>query len=211
VFKLLRIKKPSRAHEAQLWDDGFQVVAGVDEVGRGSWAGPVVAAAIVLPATCRLRGVRDSKLLSKLQRQNLVRAIKCQAEAIGLGWSTHWEVDHYGLTEAVRRSGQRALAAIDGVEAVLLDGNHNYLKEDYQAVAIIGADRCCLSVAAASIIAKEARDSYMRAMDRLYPEFGFDSNVGYGTLRHRQRLKSGPSPIHRRRYAPVKLAAGYGN
>lgn len=199
----LRSRRPSRAHEAELWAAGYEVVAGVDEVGRGCLAGPVVAAAVILPSDCKLRGVRDSKLLNLKQRQRAVSDIKRQAEAIGVGWASSAEVDRYGLTWAVQASGLRALGALAGVKAVLLDGNHNYLLDRYHARAIIKADGCCLSVAAASIVAKVARDKYMQSMHRLYPSYGFDTNVGYGTPQHLAALAAGLSPIHRRLFAPV--------
>jgi ribonuclease HII len=183
------------------------VVAGVDEVGRGSWAGPVTAAAVVLPRGIRLPGVQDSKKLSLPDRQRLARLIKRRAVAVGLGWSSHLEVDRFGLTWAVRQSGLRALAGLRlQYQAVLLDGNHNYLKDHCRAEAVIRADDRCLSVAAASIVAKTARDSFMRYQHRLFPQFGFDTNVGYGTRAHRLAVAQGLSPLHRRLFKPVMLA-----
>ncbi len=195
--------RPTRQHEAELWAEGFSVIAGVDEVGRGCLAGPVVAAAVILPAEVKLRGVRDSKVLNLKQRQKLALDIKRQATAIGVGWASPSEVDARGLTWAVRASGLRALKSVGGFDFVLLDGNHNYLTGHHQAKAIIKADGCCLSVAAASIIAKVARDNYMQLMHQLYPEFGFSTNVGYGTPEHLEALQLKLSPIHRRRFAPV--------
>lgn len=201
------IKFPNRKHESELWTAGFELVAGVDEVGRGALAGPVVAAAVILPRGAKIPGVRDSKLLSRLQRQQLSIRIKALGSQIGLGWSSPLEVDVYGLSWAVQQSGLRALVALEPVHAVLLDGNFNYLRNHYQTTTIIKGDNCCLNIAAASIVAKEARDRYMMRLHRLYPRYGFDTNVGYGTRRHLGGLKQGLSPLHRRSFAPVRLVA----
>lgn len=202
----IRLLRPSRRHEAELWAAGCQYVAGVDEVGRGAWAGPLVAAAVVLPTDCKLRGARDSKLLTSLKRQQLAAKIKRQAAGIGVGWATVSEIDASGLTEALRLAGGRALAVIESIDGVLLDGNHNYLGPSYQVKTVIKADNCCLSVAAASIVAKVARDAYMARIHQLYPDYGFDTNVGYGTRRHQKALRSQVSPIHRRLFAPIQVA-----
>lgn len=201
------IKYPNRAHETELWAAGFELVAGVDEVGRGALAGPVVAAAVILPHNAKLPGARDSKLLTRLQRQQLSIRIKALASQIGLGWSSPSEVDAHGLSWAVQQSGLRALEALEHVHAVLLDGNFNYLRDHYQTTTIIKGDNCCLNIAAASIVAKEVRDRYMVRLHRLYPQYGFDTNVGYGTRRHLDGLDGGLSPLHRRSFAPVRMVA----
>ena len=187
---------PTRAHERALWAAGFEVVAGVDEVGRGALAGPVVAAAVILPRHLRLDGVNDSKLLTPAVRRRFARVIKAGAAAVGVGWASHQEVDREGLTAAVALSARRALKSLAlAHQAILLDGSHNYLGDELPVKTIIGADGCCTSVAAASIIAKVARDAYMAQMHRLYPEFGFDRHKGYGTAAHLESLKRGASPI----------------
>ena len=205
VQRLLTI--PDRTHEAELWSRGFGLVAGVDEVGRGAWAGPVVAGAVILPREVELLGVRDSKQLSRLKRQQTATKIKKLAIAIGVGWATAAEIDEVGLTQALSRAGQRALANLK-TDAVLLDGTFNYLV-NYDVTTIARADQCCLNVAAASIIAKVARDNYMARAHRLYPEFGFDKNVGYGTKQHTRQIQGGLTPLHRRSFKPVKLAGVY--
>jgi ribonuclease HII len=203
------MKQPTRKAERTWWNQGHQVVAGIDEVGRGAWAGPVTAAAVVLPGRCRLKGVRDSKLLTKLQRQHLAKHIKQQALAIGIGWSHHTEVDEAGLTKAVYISATRALRHTGEVGVIILDGNHNYLKDEYLSQAIIKADQSSLCVAAASVVAKVARDNYMELLSRLHPEYGFESNKGYGSKHHLAAIKStGLCPYHRRRWRPVAQAAG---
>jgi ribonuclease HII len=190
--------KPTRLDELKLWNSGCAKVVGIDEVGRGALAGPVVAAAVILPGKCKLPGVKDSKLLTAPQRQSANELIKKQALAVGLGWVSHDEVDLHGLTWAVKQSAQRALGDMGAAfDAIILDGNHNYFVHDYNSTAIIKADQRSLCVAAASIVAKVARDNYMMLVDQVYPEYQFASNKGYGTALHRQKLAKGLSPIHR--------------
>jgi len=181
-------------------------VAGVDEVGRGCWAGPVTAAAVILTPSVRLPGVHDSKLLTSSQRERVVTHIRRRAVAVGVGWASSAEIDQYGLSWAVATSGQRALANLgQGYDAVILDGNHNYLQAVCTARAIIRADQLSLSVAAASIIAKVARDRYMRRLDRCYPGYGFARHKGYGTAGHVSALDQGLSPQHRRLFKPIQV------
>jgi len=182
-------------------------VAGVDEVGRGAWAGPLVAAAVILPENCDLTGARDSKLLSRVQRLRLYRAIKQSAADIGIGWVTAAEIDQIGLSKALQLAGWRALEALDSVDVVLLDGSFDYLQPKYQVKTVVKGDNRCLNVAAASIVAKVARDNYMAQLDRLYPSFGFAANVGYGTKQHQTALVDGITPYHRCSFKPVSLAA----
>jgi ribonuclease HII len=196
---------PTHQHVDDLRRRGYPVVAGVDEVGRGALAGPVVAAAVILPAGVDLDGVRDSKQLSLLQRHKAADLIRRSAVAIGIGWSGHDEIDQQGLSWAVCASGQRALAGLGtDYDAVLLDGQHNYLRDYCYTETLIKADALSVSVAAASIIAKVARDNYMQLMHQLYPQYGFDNNVGYGTMQHLEALLSTWSPIHRQSFAPLK-------
>jgi ribonuclease HII len=192
-------------HELRRYPE--EIIAGIDEVGRGCWAGPVVAAAVVLPPGVTIPGARDSKLLSPSTRDELSVFIKQVALGIGVGWASHAEIDRYGLTRAVALSGRRALKALGQPRCpVVLDGNHNYLKRYCRAKAIVKADNRVLSVACASIIAKVARDRYMRYQHRLYPEYGFETNVGYGTPSHRRAVEKSLSPIHRRLFKPVMAA-----
>lgn len=201
------MKKRLRALNDDLlteWRELGQVAAGIDEVGRGSLAGPVAAAAVILPPGIKIAGVRDSKLLTLEQRENLAVKIKQVAVAVGVGWASAEEVDANGLTWAVTQSGQRALANLGcDYHAVLLDGQHNYLKDHCVSRAVIKADNLCLSVACASIVAKVARDRYMRRLHDLYPQFGWDTNVGYGTKLHMDALSQAISPYHRRLFSPV--------
>jgi ribonuclease HII len=205
----LKLKQKPRAelNDSMLADlvaAGYPMVAGVDEVGRGCLAGPVTAGAVILPAGTQIPGARDSKLLSISKRRHLAARIKSLALAVGIGWASHQEVDQHGLTAAVRLSAQRALENLGhSFDAVLLDGNHNYLHAFCHSRAIIKADNLCLSVACASIVAKVARDNYMAQLHRLYPRYGFDRNAGYATSHHLAALNDGLSPVHRRRFRPV--------
>jgi len=199
-----RRTKPNHTHTNSLIERGYQVVVGVDEVGRGSLAGPVTAAAVILPGDIKIRGANDSKLLDAFTREKLAKKIRSEAIAVGVGWASHGEVDHYGLTWAVRASGLRALADMGReYDAVLLDGNHNYLKDHCFAETVIKGDQRCLNVACASIVAKVARDSYMRRMHEIYPKFGWLTNVGYATKEHLEAMKANLSPLHRRLFTPV--------
>jgi ribonuclease HII len=192
---------------AQMMAAGHELVAGVDEVGRGCLAGPVTVAAVVLPPGFRLPGLTDSKLLAGKQRHQLAVEIKRAATCIGIGWSSPIEIDNQGLTWAVRQAAIRALEGLAGdCRAVLLDGRHNYLDGYCHVRTLVKADSRVLSVAAASVVAKVARDNYMRRQHRLYPGYGFNLNVGYGTPKHLQALKNGLTPLHRRRFRPVALA-----
>lgn len=198
---------PSHKHTNALIKQGYEVVVGIDEVGRGCLAGPVVAAAVILHPKTKLPGVRDSKVLTRTQREEISVLIKQKALSVGIGWVHSWEVDQKGLTWAVRQSGIRALMHMNTeYHAVILDGKHNYLKEHCFAQVIVGADAKCLNVASASIVAKVARDNYMRRMHLIYPEFGFDFHVGYGTRAHLEAIQQGLSPLHRRLFAPVQSA-----
>lgn len=199
-------KFPSHKHAQALIDAGQSIVVGIDEVGRGSWAGPVTAAAVILAPGVRVPGVCDSKLLTRSRRQILAVQIRRLAAGVGLGWVSAAEVDRFGLSWAVRQSGLRALADLrQEFHAVLLDGKHNYLQNDYYSSAHIKADSCCLNVACASIVAKVARDNYMDRLSFQYPSYGFGKHKGYGTADHRLALKRGIVPPHRQSVAPVKL------
>ncbi len=182
------------------------MIVGIDEVGRGCWAGPLVAAAVVLPAP--LHGLRDSKKLTAIQRERLARIIRKHATAIGIGWIPAAEVDELGLTNAVGRAMRQALMQIDTpYDRIVLDGNYNFLP-DLSADAIVKADDTVPEVSAASIIAKVARDNYMAHMSQLYPAYQFDRHVGYGTALHKELLRlHGICDLHRLSYRPVKMLA----
>lgn len=182
----------------------IMVSVGVDEVGRGCWAGPLVAGAVILGRP--MRGLRDSKLLTRLQRELLDKRIRKNALAIGLGWASPQEIDELGLTRAVRLAMERALKQITiDYDELVIDGNYNFFPENSKAKAVIKADASVKCVSAASIVAKVARDNYMRQICARYPDYCFDRHVGYGTRLHLERLKQfGVCDLHRRSYAPVR-------
>lgn len=204
----MKLAAPTHRHARALIKAGYPLVAGIDEVGRGCWAGPVVAAAVILRPRERLAGVTDSKLLTHSRRVELARLIKRRALAVGIGWVPAADIDEHGLTWAVCQSGLRALAAMrHPYDAVLLDGNHNYLRDHCHAEAVIKGDQLSFSVAAASIVAKVSRDHYMILQHKLYPEYDFAGNKGYGTPAHARAVQTAVSPLHRRLFKPVQLAA----
>lgn len=185
-----------------MWAAGERVVCGIDEVGRGAWAGPVTVAAVV-PAPEHLRGVRDSKQLERRDREKAATAVHSWAVAIGVGHASHEECDELGMTAALRTAGHRALAQLDAQgftpDRVVLDGNHDYLRLGKRVTTVIKGDASCLAVAAASCVAKVARDRIMREEAEHYPPYGFESNVGYPAPVHKAALRGyGPSAIHRR-------------
>ncbi len=205
---------PNLCEEMSLYEAGYTRIAGVDEAGRGAWAGPVCAAAVVLPLDRGdllrvLEGVCDSKQLSPARREALLPVIRQVAEAIGIGWADPAEVDALGIAAAIRRAMARAVEGLDGrADALLID----YVRLPEIALPQLSlpkADVCCLSVAAASIVAKVARDRLMVALDDDLPGYGFACHKGYGTRAHRQALERlGPSPIHRMSWRPLQSIVG---
>ncbi|TVP84682.1 MAG: ribonuclease HII [Acholeplasmataceae bacterium] len=190
--------------EHELYAKGIDLIAGVDEAGRGPLAGPVVAAAVILKKGARLKHVRDSKQLSEKQRQLALTEIKHHALAIGIALSSVEEIDTINIYRASR---QAMISAIDQLgirpEHVLIDAMPLHLDMPHQS--IIKGDAQSISIAAASIIAKTTRDAYMKEMDRLFPAYGFAQNKGYPTEAHLQALRThGITPIHRQSFKPVK-------
>lgn len=183
------------------------MVLGIDEVGRGCWAGPVVAGAVLLGAP--IKGLKDSKKLTKAQREKLDAEIRVSAVAFGLGWVGADEIDKLGLTEAVRLAMRRALERITaGYDQIIIDGNYNFFPENSKSSALIGADNSVPEVSAASIIAKVARDKYMSEAALKFPGYGFERHVGYGTAAHQLALQAnGLTELHRRCFKPIQLLA----
>jgi len=182
-----------------------RMVVGIDEVGRGCWAGPLVAGAVMLRRP--IQGLRDSKKLTKKQRELLNTRIKKQAMAYGLGWVSVSEIDALGLTAAISLAMRRALQDIAvRCDEVIIDGSYNFLPDIAGTRCIVRADDTVPSVSAASIIAKVARDAYMASVAAgQYPMYGFEKHVGYGTALHRAALLAhGICDLHRRSFAPIK-------
>lgn len=179
-------------------------IIGIDEVGRGPWAGPLVAVAVELCGK-KINGLADSKQISRGRREQIVSKICQTAAQIGIGWVAAVEIDELGLTKATSLAMKRALRQITVIEQeIIVDGHIDYLAPDYKCRAIIKADQSVPAVSAASIVAKVARDHYMQALAALHPEYGFEAHVGYGTPGHLQALQTyGVSWLHRLSFAPV--------
>ena len=205
---------PTRRRELQLWDAGHALVAGVDEVGRGPIAGPVVAGAVCLEPRSRpdwLGRVRDSKQLSARSRRDLAAAIKHTVPGWGVGWTAAEEIDSVGILQGTRLAMRRALAdlaARAGASAdyVLVDGRdaHHF---ECPFETIVGGDASSTSIAAASVVAKVARDAWMETRAAAYPGYGFAANKGYATPGHLVALRRrGPCVEHRYSFAPVRAS-----
>ena len=199
--------KPDWSAERLLWKQGYLQVAGVDEVGRGPLAGPVIAAAVVFSPTFKkgnLPGLNDSKKLSALARERLSPRIRRFAEGVGIGIANHDEIDDLGITDATKTAMIRAIRQLGGQVDHLLVDAIPLSTDGLPCRAIIHGDALCSSIAAASIVAKVARDDIMRDMDVLYPGYNFSQHKGYPTKIHIAALEQlGPSPIHRSSFAPV--------
>jgi ribonuclease HII len=192
---------PTRTIEKDLWSEGHQVVVGIDEVGRGAWAGPLMVGAAILPRERRVNGVRDSKMLSEANRERLFDRIADWCDGWAVGAASQQECDDLGMAEAQRLAARRAVAALPMVpDAAVVDGKWNFLDGAVRHVEMrVKADRYCLSVAAASILAKVTRDRLMREAALSYPQWSFDTNKGYPCPLHKAALQGyGPSAIHRR-------------
>lgn len=197
-----RLRPPTLRLERKCWRAGEGTVVGIDEVGRGAWAGPVTVAALVPPPD-HLRGVRDSKELTREEREVAAARVLRWAEAIGVGHASAEECDALGMTAALRAAGRRALAQLASLgyepDRIILDGNYDYLALGSRVTTVVRGDATCLSVAAASCVAKVTRDALMRAEAEHYPAYEFESNVGYPAPVHKAALAwCGPSAIHRR-------------
>lgn len=218
----MELEKPVgfRAFENKGYIQGFKHVAGIDEVGRGPLAGPVVAAAVVLRPEYSHPDIKDSKLLSVKQRQTLAPLIQENAADCAIGVVGADEIDRLNIQQASLLAMVKALASLGlKPDYMLIDGNQSIPAalfrmagfsagiKTYQKTIIKG-DRLCLSIAAASIVAKVARDAIMLEYDKLYPQYGFAEHKGYGCEEHLDALRRyGPSPIHRRTFRPVREAS----
>ena len=191
--------------ERDLWREGLTRVAGVDEVGVGPLAGPVVAAAVIIPPDMKLRGVDDSKLLTAALREELASKIHECALGVGIGIVDVADIDRLNIYHAALEAMRRAVEALPvSPEHVVVDARQ-IPNLSVPQTPLIDGDARCYSVAAASIVAKVARDRLMRELHELYPQYGFRENMGYGTPRHLAAIDAhGPSPVHRRSFAPVR-------
>ena len=199
-----RIVGPTDEFELEARRRGYRLIAGLDEAGRGPLAGPVVAAAVILPTRCRLAGVDDSKQVSESARVHLYEVIIRRARAVGVGIATEQEIDCLNILEATRLAMRRALASLTPSADCLLIDAVILSNLAIPSRPIIKGDTLSISIAAASIVAKVTRDRMMAVYHQTYPDYNFLSHKGYGTEEHLQRLAQyGPCAIHRRTFAPV--------
>lgn len=199
----LRLEK-MLAYEKELYAQGMDLIAGVDEVGRGPLAGPVVAAAVILPKACKIPGLNDSKKIPKSKHKEIYEAVLQNAVAIGIGVKDNHVIDQVNIYEATKLAMMEAIGQLDPQpQHLLIDAMK--LDLPISQTSIIKGDANSLSIAAASIVAKVTRDQMMEEFDREYPGYDFAQNAGYGTAKHLAGLdKLGVTPIHRRSFEPVK-------
>ena len=184
--------------ENSLYAEGYKLICGVDEAGRGPLAGPVCAAAVILPKGLELPGLNDSKKLTDKKRRELFPVIKEQAIAYGIGLASHEEIDGINILQATYLAMERAIAQLEGkADFALIDGNR---AKDFglPTRTVVKGDSLSASIAAASVLAKVTRDDIMLEMAKVYPDYGFEVHKGYGTKAHYEALRAhGHSPIHR--------------
>ena len=192
------------AYEKECYARGMELIAGVDEVGRGPLAGPVVAAAVILPKACKIPGLNDSKKIPKSKHKEIYEVVLQNAIAIGIGVKDNQVIDQVNIYEATKLAMMEAIGQLEPQpQHLLIDA----MKLDFPIpqTSIIKGDANSLSIAAASIVAKVTRDQMMEEFDKEYPGYDFAQNAGYGTAKHLAGLdKLGVTPIHRRSFEPVK-------
>jgi Ribonuclease HII len=198
------MRKPTLKHENQLFKKGYKFIAGLDEAGRGSLAGPLVAGAVILPPKVKILGIRDSKLLTPRSREKLFLTITKNCLAWSAGIVSPAEIDELGILPANRTAFERAVKKLHiRPHYLLVDGIRNFessIKSDF----IVKGDQKVFSIAAASIIAKVVRDKMLEALHKIHPEYNFDKHKGYGTAEHLDLIsKHGPSEIHRFTFQPI--------
>ena len=202
---------PDTKLEEKLWNDGYDIVVGIDEVGRGPLAGPVAAGAVAFTKECEvIDGVRDSKTLSEKQRNELYEQIKESVKGYGVGMVNEKEIDEIGIQMAVLKAMTLALRQVEEMigrkaDYLLIDGTNVELVGEYPTMKMSKGDLHHYSISAASILAKVDRDNLMVEYSKKYPHYGFESNMGYGTKQHMDAIKKyGVCDIHRRSYKPVR-------
>ena len=191
-------------YERELYATGLELIAGIDEVGRGPLAGPVVAAAVILPKNCKIKGLNDSKKIPKKKHGQIYQQVMEQATAVGLGFQSNEIIDQVNIYQATKLAMKEAVAKLDQQpQHLLIDAME--LDLEISQTSIIKGDANSLSIAAASIVAKVTRDRLMADYDKQYPGYDLAHNAGYGTKSHLEGLKKlGVCPIHRRSFEPVK-------
>ena len=199
-----RLILPTLEFEQLLWNDSFARIAGIDEAGRGAWAGPVSAAVVILPPdpslTRTLNRVRDSKLMSPLEREHWAPYIRAAASGWGVGFASAEEIDALGIVPATKLAATRALETLS--PDYLLTDALLFRELDLSQTALIKGDQRSLSVAAASVLAKTARDALLRELDGQYPGYGFAQHKGYGTRQHHEAIRQlGLCDIHRKSFS----------
>ena len=199
----LRLEQMLR-YEKKLYQAGYQAIAGVDEVGRGPLAGPVVAAAVILPPGCKIKGLNDSKKIHKKKHQDIYQAVMDKALAVGIGLMDSEIIDQVNIYEATKLAMKEALSKLSlKPDYLLIDAMK--LDVEIPQESIIKGDANSLSIAAASIVAKVTRDKLMADYDKEFPGYDFAKNAGYGTKNHLQGLdRHGVTPIHRKTFEPIK-------
>lgn len=196
--------EPTDLFETEARRCGYRLVAGLDEAGRGPLAGPVVAAAVILPRRCQLAGLNDSKQLTEMERERLYDEIRRRAVGIGVGQASEREIDAMNILEATRLAMCRAIQALPAMPDYLLLDAIELSAVSLPQRAIIKGDTLSVSIAAASIVAKVTRDRLMGDYHRQYPQYNFQAHKGYGTAEHLRMLAAhGPCAIHRRSFRPV--------
>ena len=201
---------PTLEFEEALWKQGFFHVAGIDEAGRGCWAGPVTAGAVILPADAEmlsvLKGARDSKMMTPAERERMYSVITEHALTWAVGEADNAEIDRVGILNAAKNAMKRAVAALDPEPVHLLIDYVRLHDVTIPQTGIKHGDAVSLSIACASILAKVTRDRWMtETAARLYPEYGFDRHKGYGTKQHQAALAEyGPCPLHRLSFKPLR-------
>jgi ribonuclease HII len=184
------------------------MIVGIDEVGRGSWAGPLCVAAVAWPDGAKLKGLADSKLIPAAKRPAIATGVRLQAFEIGVGWVSAMLIDTIGISEALKMAARQAVGQLtNNFESIIIDGNFQLL-DDVRSTTVIKADTTIPAVMAASVVAKVARDNYMHALDRYLGNYQFSRHVGYGTALHKTLLAQfGPCALHRMSYAPLRAYA----
>jgi len=194
------------SYEKDLWGKGIRFIAGIDEAGRGPWAGPVVAGAVVLPEGCYISGLADSKTLSPKKREQFFKIIKEKAIFYSTGIIKSKEIDNLNILQATFKAMKRALEKLPTrPQFLLVDGNRRIPGIDIPQLALVKGDSLSLSIQAAGVLAKVTRDQIMHRLDKKFPSYGFSRHKGYGTREHEKKLKRfGPTALHRFSFSPVE-------